>query len=222
MRKKLLCLFAAVLLLCGCHGSRGMTAFAVPESFDESRDYEITFWAKNDTNKKQVETYQSAIDGFQALYPNVKVKMRLYTDYGTIYNDVITNIATDTTPNICITYPDHVATYLTGSNVVAPLDELMADARFGLGGSELRFDGPKADEIVPQFLNECRIGGVTYAMPFMRSTEALYVNADMVRELGYELPDVVTWDFIWEVSEAAARKDDDGVYALNGQKVMIP
>ena len=130
----------------------------MPDRLEETKTYELTFWAKNDTNKKQVETYQKAIEEFQNLYPNVKVNMRLYTDYGTIYNDVITNIATDTTPNVCITYPDHVATYLTGANVVAPLDSLMADERYGLGGSELRFDGPAAEEIVPQFLGECRIG----------------------------------------------------------------
>ena len=56
----------------------------------------------------------------------------------------------------------------------------------------------------------------------MRSTEALYVNKTYVEKLGYELPDVVTWDFIWEVSEKAAEKDADGTYLLNGQKVMIP
>ena len=54
--------------------------------------------------------------------------MRLYTDYGKIYNDVITNIPTDTTPNVCITYPDHIATYLTGANVVVPLDELIDES----------------------------------------------------------------------------------------------
>ena len=68
--------------------------------------------------------------------------MRLYTDYGKIYNDVITNISTNTTPNVCITYPDHIATYMTGDNVVVPLDSLMTDARYGLAGSELKFDGP--------------------------------------------------------------------------------
>ena len=55
------------------------------------------------------------------IYPNITVNLRLYTDYGKIYNDVITNIATNTTPNVCITYPDHIATYLTGTNVVVPL-----------------------------------------------------------------------------------------------------
>lgn len=208
--------------LTGCHGRREQAAFAVPETFDESRDYEITFWAKNDTNKTQTDIYKQAIADFEVLYPNVTVTLRLYTDYGDIYNDVITNIATATTPNVCITYPDHIATYLTGDNVVVPLDELSADARYGLGGSELKFDGPTADEIVPQFLEECRLGSTCYALPFMRSTEACYVNKTYVEALGYTLPDVLTWDFIWEVSEAAAKKNADGTYALNGQQVMIP
>ena len=43
-----------------------------------------------------------------------------------------------------------------------------------------------------------------------------------VEKLGYTLPETLTWDFIWEVSEAAAKKDENGVYKVNGQKVMIP
>ena len=209
-------------MLAGCHGSREQAAFTVPESFDESQNYEITFWAKNDTNKTQTDIYKKAIEDFQTLYPNITVTLRLYTDYGDIYNDVITNISTGTTPNVCITYPDHIATYLTGDNVVVPLDELAADPAYGLGGSELKFDGPTQEEIVPQFWQECHLGDTCYALPFMRSTEACYVNKTFVEDLGYTLPDVLTWDFVWEVSEAAAKKNADGTYALNGQNVMVP
>ena len=122
-KRTLLCILAALMLLplSACHGSRGLDAFAVPDELDMSRDYEISFWAKNDTNKAQVAVYEKAIADFQALYPNIKVNLRLYTDYNRIYNDVITNIATQTTPNVCISYPDHIATYLTGTNVVVPL-----------------------------------------------------------------------------------------------------
>ena len=216
-------LLAAALALTGCHGRREQAAFAVPDSFDTSKNYEVVFWAKNDTNKAQTDIYQQAITDFEALYPNITVTLRLYTDYGDIYNDVITNISTGTTPNVCITYPDHIATYLTGDNVVVPLDDLFADDRYGLGGSELRFDGPTREEMVPQFLEECKLGGTYYAIPYMRSTEACYINKDFVEALGYEVPDVLTWDFVWEVSEAAAAtKGADGVYSLNGQKVLIP
>ncbi len=216
-------LSAAFLLpLTGCHGSRGLPAFEVPESFDDEKQYELTFWAKNDTNKIQTAVYTDAIEAFEKLYPNIHVNVRLYTDYGRIYNDVITNISTATTPNVCITYPDHIATYITGQNVVAPLDGLFEDPRFGFGGSELRYDGPDADEMIGKFLDECAIGGVHYAIPFMRSTEACYINVTMLESMGYDLPDVLTWDFVWEVSDKAAEKNAEGVYAVNGQKTMIP
>lgn len=225
MKKALLAallLAAMCIALTGCHGSQGMQTFAIPDEFDTSRSYEITFWAKNDTNVNQTRIYEKAIEDFQALYPNIMVNLRLYTDYGKIYNDVITNIATNTTPNVCITYPDHIATYMTGDNCVVPLDDLFTDEKYGLGGSELKFDSPTVEEIIPQFLEECAFDGHHYAIPYMRSTEACYVNVTMLEQLGYELPEVLTWDFVWEVADKAAQKDEDGNYLINGQKVMIP
>ena len=234
--KKIISLFLTLVLVLtftGCHGTKvertqetgpkdPSLVYQIPDTFDTSRQYEITFWTKNDTNITQVEIYKKAIEDFQALYPNITVNMRLYTDYGRIYNDVITNIATDTTPNVCITYPDHIATYLTGADTVVPLDQLFVHPKYGLGGSEVRFDAPTLDQIIPQFLEECAFDGYYYAIPYMRSTEACYVNKTYVEALGYELPEVLTWDFIWEVSEAAMAKDADGNFLVNGQKVLIP
>ncbi|MDD5864300.1 MAG: extracellular solute-binding protein [Firmicutes bacterium] len=229
--KRWLALILALALavsLTGCHGRRdtgeevAAGLFTVPDTFDTAKDYEITFWAKNDTNMTQVNIYKRAIADFEALYPNITVNLRLYTDYGKIYNDVITNIATGTTPNVCITYPDHIATYLTGADTVTALDNLFTDEKYGLGGSELRFDSPTQEEIIPQFLGECRLNGHYYAIPYMRSTEACYVNKTYVEKLGYQLPEVLTWDFVWEVSEAAMAKDAQGNYLVNGQKVLIP
>ena len=206
----------------GCHGAKETLAFEMPEEFDTSRNYEITFWAKNDTNRTQVDIYEKAIADFEALYPNVKVNIRLYTDYGRIYNDVITNIATNTTPNVCITYPDHIATYLTGENQVVPMDSLFFDKEYGLGGTEVKFDAPTQDEIIPKFLEECSFNGHYYAVPYMRSSEVCYINKTYVERLGYTLPEQLTWDFIWEVSEAAMEMERDDTFRVNRQKVMVP
>ena len=225
--KKLFYKLMTVSLICtslffiSCHGKKALPEFIIPESFDESKKIEITFWAKNDTNKVQTAAYEEAIEQFQKIYPNVKVSIRLYTDYNRIYNDVITNISTFTTPNVCITYPDHIATYKTGMNVVVPLDELSVNEKYGLGGSEVKFDSVRAEEIVPQFLEECHLENTLYALPFMRSTEALYINKNLVEKLGYTIPEKISWDFIWEVSEKAMVKNDD-TFAVNGQKVLIP
>ena len=181
---------------------------------------------------RQTTVYNNAIAQFEKLYPNIDVKLKLYTDYQRIYNDVITNIPTRTTPNVCITYPDHIATYMMGKNIVLALDEVMADEKYGLGGSEVRFDAPSKSEIIPKFLEEGVLNSQQYALPFMRSTEACYINKDAVESLGFEIPDVLTWDFIFEVSEAAIAlgkttvTDDNGnsseVYNATGQSVLIP
>ncbi len=230
----LLCLLLLLgtLFLTGCHGALDDQAsvgggeadeiFQPPQRFDESKPITITFWAKNESNRTQVNIYKQAIADFEALYPNVTVELSSYNDYGKIYNDVITNIRTKTTPNVCITYPDHIATYLSGSHVVVSLDALMADPNYGLGGAALKFDSPARAEIVPQFLAECSIGEHCYALPYMRSTEACYVNKTFVEALGYELPEVLTWDFVWEVSEKALEKNPDGTFKLNGQQKLIP
>ena len=225
MKKKLsllLALIVALPIFTSCHGAKKISAFEIPEEFDTTREYEITFWAKNDTNLTQVEIYHNAIADFEAIYPNITVNLRLYTDYGKIYQDVLTNIPTETTPNVCITYPDHIATYMTGENTVVMLDELFKDEKYGLGGSEVLFDSPTVNEIVPKFLEECKIGGNYYAVPYMRSTEACYVNKTYVEALGYTLPEALTWDFIWEVSEAATKKDAAGNYIVNGKKTLLP
>ncbi|MCR4792169.1 MAG: extracellular solute-binding protein [Lachnospiraceae bacterium] len=223
--KKFICFASLALTLCmlsACHGSDPRSDFEMPDHFDDSREMEIVFWAKNDTNKTQVQVYERCVEEFEALYPNIHVNLKLYTDYSAIYNDVITNISTDTTPNVCITYPDHIATYMTGAGEIVFLDDVINDPRYGLGGSELRFDGPTAGEIVPRYLDELKLRGHLMGLPFMRSSEALYINKTYVEAMGYEIPDVPTWDWVWEVSEAALAMNDDGTYAVNGQDVMIP
>ena len=237
MKRNLALALVAVLILgtiTSCHGKRvsnepvssddfvPSNSYELPDKFDTDRNYEITFWAKNDTNLRQVEIYHDAIAGFEAAYPNIKVTLRLYTDYGKIYQDVLTNIPTATTPNVCITYPDHIATYMTGEDTVVPLGSLISDEKYGLGGNEVKFDSPTKEEIIPKFLDECRLGDDYYALPYMRSTEACYVNKTYVEALGYTLPEELTWDFVWEVSNAATKKDENGNFAVNGQKTLLP
>ena len=70
MKKISICLvFVLLASLCltmtGCHGSQDSSAFAVPETFDTSREYEITFWAKNDTNRSQTAVYEKALESFR-------------------------------------------------------------------------------------------------------------------------------------------------------------
>ena len=96
MKRSICALIALVLCLCtlsGCHGSKRQELFEMPAEFDTSKQYEVVFWAKNDNNGVQQKIYKDTVAAFEELYPNIKVKLQLYSDYGMIYNDVITNIA---------------------------------------------------------------------------------------------------------------------------------
>ena len=85
-----LALVLALCMLSGCHGTLTTKATIgagdtdVPAQFDETRPIELVFWAKNDTNITQTKIYNKAIEDFGNLYPNIKVNIRLYTDYNKI------------------------------------------------------------------------------------------------------------------------------------------
>ena len=51
----LLLILALSLSLFGCHGSAEMNVFEVPDGLDPDKEYNITFWAKNDSNINQVK-----------------------------------------------------------------------------------------------------------------------------------------------------------------------
>ncbi|MDE6407473.1 MAG: extracellular solute-binding protein, partial [Anaeroplasmataceae bacterium] len=226
MKKKfMLCLslISFLLVFTSCHGKlvpkkNGVEFidFEVPEAFDETKEHEITFWAKNDTNKVQQAIFNQAVESFEKLYPNIHINVVQYNDYTKIYSDVITNIATKTTPNISIAYPDHVATYMEGGDVIVPLDTLMKNEKFGFGGTEVKFDSIKEADILPKFLSECKISDRYCILPFMRSTEALYVNKTYLENNGFSIPEIFTWDYIWEICAYAKEK------ALKEGATMIP
>ncbi|MFQ9393164.1 MAG: hypothetical protein ACLR2E_01750 [Lachnospiraceae bacterium] len=61
-------------------------------------------------------------------------------------------------------------------------------------------------------------------LPYMRSTEACYVNKTYVENLGYTLPETLTWDFIWEVS-GGGHGEEQRTAPLSGERsatCMIP
>ena len=69
----------------GCHGQKILPEFTVPEEFDTSKQYEIVFWAKNESNPRQTHIYIEALKEFDKIYPNIHITVSPYTDYKDIY-----------------------------------------------------------------------------------------------------------------------------------------
>ena len=219
------------LFLASCHKPYSISTFDCPITFDDSKEYEIEFWSKNDGNIKQANIYTKTIEEFEKIYPNIKVSNRVYTSYDTIYKDVITNISSETPPNVCVSYPDHVATYLENENIVVPLDGLMANSSYGLDGSDLLYKPIGSSNIIDKFLNEGTIDRYHYTLPFVRSSEALYINETylkMIIDGGYlslddyasygitsynsnGIPDIPTWDWLWACCDACIEAKKNGI-----------
>lgn len=213
MKRRLLALgllFLAPVTLASCHHVTQHNKFVVPTTFDENKAYTISFWAKNDSDQRQVDVYKEAISEFNKYYPNITIELRNFTSYPDIYREVLLNLNTNTAPNVCISYPDNVATYLESENSVVALGDLMKDSNYGLDGALLKFDPIGSDGIVNSFFEEGLIDGAYYTIPFMRSTEALYINKTYVERLGCQIPDIPTWDWLWDVADKAIKEREDG------------
>lgn len=210
MKKRFILFILVFLVIClsfACHGGKETREFITPESFDEARQYRIEFIAKNDSFKSQKLEIENTVKRFNEYYPNIEVVVKNETDYTKIYQSVLNNIQTNTTPNICITYPDYIAVFNKGDNIVVPLDDLMSNSRYGFGGSEIKYEKITRDDLYTKFLDELIIDGKYYAVPFMRSSEALYINKTMYEEeLGLTIPDEFTWDDLWYACKVAKEK----------------
>lgn len=127
-------------------------------------------------------TLQQMVDEFKVLEPNVEINLEdgwLSGNYDTIHTQTINDIKTGEYGDLVIAYADHVADYLDYGKAVK-LDPYMDNPEYG-------FTEDEKDDLVQGFLSEGRslpIPG-TWALPFSKSTEAMYYNKD--RLIGLDL-----------------------------------
>ena len=186
----------AIASLASC-GTANKPNFVCPEEFDETTPVTITFWHTMSATKLQ-PTLEEVNEEFMSMYPNVTIVHQQVGGYDDVRDQVITNMGTGDYPNIAYCYPDHVAIY-NEAEITVSLDDVMSNSKYGLGGSELKFDGPVKEDYVPAFLAEgAEFGdGLTYTMPFLKSTEALFYNKTFFDEHKLTVP--TTWEEMWDV-----------------------
>ena len=217
----ILCAALTVCTLTGCSLSGRQVNFEVPRELDDYQQIDLALWAVKETENSWVE-YDRAIRDFEELYPNIRIEVELFEDSGEMLEEMGARSAGGTgkgKPSICVIDTEYLSAL---ADDLLPIEALMQDPKFGLGGSSVRYETPSGQEIPAQFTDDCRIGGNLVALPFLRTSEICYVNETFVRELGFEVPDILTWDYIWEVSEAAMETGEDGTYKINGGRTMIP
>ncbi len=120
-----------------------------------------------------------------------KVKLELIMPPAMTYKAIVDTVGMELTtggPTMTVAYPDHVASLQsregTAGRWIVDMDPYMKSSEVGLGKESWLGERPAWDEsdIIPTYLKEgqefARTG--TYCLPFMKSTEILQYNADVV------------------------------------------
>ena len=119
------------------------------------------------------------------------VKVNIKESYRGGYDEIKTVISdgfsSGTTPTIAVAYPDHVADYISAENTkgeyVVNLDDYINNKEYGLAVKDkLNPSGAGVEDIVASFYEEgqqYKYDG-TYSFPFMKSTEVMVYNKDIV------------------------------------------
>ena len=169
----LVLLFGSLLSVVSCNPNTS--------SENPNEEVEITFYSTMGANLRTV--FDGFLADFNAQYPNIKVNHN--TDIGS-YDDVRDQTATELSvgigPDVVYCYADHVALYNKTKKVVA-LDKYMDDRKIGLSDDEY-------NDFIPGYLNEGKQfgDGKMYMIPWSKSTEILYYNADVFEKHNLEVP----------------------------------
>lgn len=130
------------------------------------------------------------------------VELTSFGDYNTLRDTITSSIAAGDAPTAAQTYPDHVSLYLSGK-ALQSLDKYINDPEYGMTEEEQA-------QFIEGFWNEGTIydkEGTRYALPFNKSTELMYYNADIFNKYKWNVP--TTWD---EVIDIAKRWKQTGEY----------
>jgi len=206
MKKRIvaICMLAALLLgmlgMVGCQPSVSTATpnFVVPEGgFDPTQEVTITFG--HTMGQASMAIVDKYIKEFNKIYPNIKVEHVNKGGWGDINGTITTEINGGTQPNIVYCYPDHVAMYNLAKSVVT-LDNLIAsDLAVGDTGEILGLTAEQKADFIESYYNEGTAfgDGLMYTMPFSKSTEILFYDADFFEKNNLTVP--TTWEEMWEV-----------------------
>lgn len=164
MKNKLFLMTSAILLSLGMASCGG----------NEEEDVTITLWTRLSPSLDSI--MDGYISEFEKANPHITVDSVLQSSlsYNELEDSVMKGFPTGNYPNLVQCYPDHVADYLSYDKVVN-FEKYINDATYGLSSEDL-------NDYISSYIDEGKNyskSGI-YSMPFQKSSEALYYNADIL------------------------------------------
>ena len=226
MNKKIIfVLLPLILTACGSSNKEKEKENIDDGSYFIKDDVTIDFLYMSDSNYN--DELEEIIDGFKKEEPHVKVN--LYNpqgsgSYAMIEKTVISGFFKEDYPDLVQCYPDNVVKYLA-KGYALNIDTYLNDEEYGLSEEE-------KEDYISSFLDEGRQYTVegTYSLPFCKSTELLYYNADAL--LGLKLDGInndkeldeaylsdLTWEELFDKLCPALKAYNDSL--LNEEKIIV-
>lgn len=174
-------------ILTGCNVNGAHTG---GNSNNENDDYiikeDVTIDFLSMANSDYLKRLQSYIDEFEKTEPHVKVN--LYNPLGSgnytlLEKIIVSGFFKEDYPDIAQCYPDNVVKYIAQGYAVK-LDNYLDNDKYGINAGEDK------DDYISSFMDEGSKYPVegTYSLPFCKSTELMYYNADAL--IGLDLSNV--------------------------------
>ncbi|SDK76279.1 ABC transporter substrate-binding protein [Lacicoccus qingdaonensis] len=212
MNKKLLSflmLIVVTVVLAACNGDSGNSDGAGEENGDtgeassgdtegsedgEASDdgTEITFW--HAMSGPHQDAITELTDAFNESQDDYTVVEQNQGDYETLNQSIMASGVSDDLPTLAQATSSNIPDWAS-NDLIVPLDDLLSE----------HFDPEIQEDIFQGFLEGATYQDEIMAMPFSKSVRVLYVNDDIVEELGVEVPE--TWE---EIQEIGSQMSEDG------------
>ena len=229
--------FLLVSSLVSCDGASSSDSTS---SSSSGNDVEIVFW--HTFGQGIIDKVQQKCTEFSKLIKeNEGVNVNVQCTYQGGYTDLLSKInkgySVGNTPTISVAYPDHVAEYLNlGDDFVVNLDKYIDDPDLTFGSDSYLDDSiAGTSDFIPAFFQEGSnyIKEGTYSMPFLKSTELMFYNKNVVENLlapKYKEPsqtvsqfmNTLTWTTFMQMCQDVRNDIDDNNGGTYGTALQVP
>ncbi len=190
-----------MLSACGASGSTSSSNSSTSTGpLDPKKHYTVNFWEAFSTgaNKKAMIALTNQ---YMQQHPNVKVNLQAFDSYNTLETKINAAIAAKNPPEIAQVYEQWASQYKQNGNIVS-LQPYISGKN---GISDL-------SDFYPTLLKDGQIDGEQDMLPFNKSDEVLYYNADVLKKLNITPPTNLS-DFVLDLAKVT--KSDNSQWGLS-------
>lgn len=177
------------LVLAGCSSNKSSTSDSKDTIVtDIKKPVEITFW--HAMNGAQQKALTQLTNEFMKENKNIKVTLQNQSSYPDLQQKLTATMASPKNlPTMTQAYP--------GWLINAISDKQVVDLKPYIENEKIKFDN--YNDILPSLRTDTESNGKIYGLPFNKSTEVLWYNKDLFKELNLKVP--TTWDEFAQVAK---------------------